>query len=146
MPEIPNNELPTSFWIIGGVFLLWNFLGLMIYYDQVTMSPEVLADTFNAAQQAFLEDMPLWATSAYAIAVTAGVIASLLLLVRNALALPAFIVSLAGVIVQDLNSFVMSDGLAVWGSSALYLPTLVLVLCVVEIWYSRSAKAKGWIS
>lgn len=146
MPEIPNNELPTSFWIIGGVFLLWNFLGLMIYYDQVTMSPEVLADTFNAAQQAFLKDMPLWATSAYAIAVTAGVIASLLLLVRNALALPVFIVSLAGVIVQDLNSFVMSDGLAVWGSSALYLPTLVLVLCVVEIWYSRSAKAKGWIS
>ena len=146
MSEIPNNEPPTSFWIIGGVFLLWNFLGLMIYYDQVTMSPEVLADTFSAAQQAFLEDMPLWATSAYAIAVTAGVIASLLLLVRNALALPVFIVSLAGVIVQDLNSFVMSDGLAVWGSSAVYLPTLVLVLCVVEIWYSRSAKAKGWIS
>lgn len=146
MSEIPNNELPTSFWIIGGVFLLWNFLGLMIYYDQVTMSPEVLADTFNAAQQAFLQDMPLWATSAYAIAVTAGVIASLLLLVRNALALPIFIVSFAGVIVQDLNSFVLSDGLAVWGSSALYLPTLVIVLCVVEIWYSRSAKAKGWIS
>ena len=146
MSEIPNNELPTSFWIIGGVFLIWNFLGLMIYYDQVTMSPEVLADTFNAAQQAFLKDMPLWATSAYAIAVTAGVIASLLLLVRNALALPIFIVSFAGVIVQDLNSFVLSDGLAVWGSSALYLPTLVVVLCVVEIWYSRSAKAKGWIS
>lgn len=146
MSEIPNNELPTSFWIIGGVFLLWNFLGLMIYYDQVTMSPEVLAETFSVAQQAFLEDMPLWATSAYAIAVTAGVIASLLLLVRNALALPIFIVSLAGVIVQDLNSFVLSDGLAVWGTSALYLPTLVLVLCVVEIWYSRSAKAKGWLS
>ena len=146
MSEIPNNELPTSFWIIGGVFLLWNFLGLMIYYDQVTMSPEVLADTFSPAQQAFLENMPLWATSAYAIAVTAGVIASLLLLVRNALALPLFIVSLVGVIVQDLNSFVLNDGLEVWGSSALYLPTLVLVLCVVEIWYSRSAKAKGWLS
>ena len=146
MSEIPNNELPTSFWIIGGVFLLWNFLGLMIYYDQVTMSPEMLADTFNAQQQAFLENMPLWATSAYAIAVTAGVIASLLLLVRNALALPLFVVSLAGVIVQNINSFVVSNGLEVWGSSALYLPTLVLVLCIAEIWYSRSAKAKGWLT
>lgn len=146
MSEISNSELPTSFWIIGGVFLLWNFFGLMIYYDQVTMSPEILADNFNAAQQAFLESMPLWATSAYAIAVTAGVIASLLLLVRNALAVPIFVVSLAGVLVQDLNSFVLSDGLAVWGSSALYLPTLVFALCVVEIWYSRSAKAKGWLS
>jgi hypothetical protein len=146
MSDIPNSELPTSFWIIGGVFLLWNFFGLMIYYDQVTMAPEVLADNFNAAQQAFLENMPMWATSAYAIAVTAGVIASLLLLVRNALALPVYIVSLAGVLVQDLHSFVLSDGLAIWGSSALYLPTLVILLCVAEIWYSRSAKAKGWLS
>jgi len=146
MSDIPNSELPTSFWIIGGVFLLWNFFGLMIYYDQVTMSPEVLADNFNAAQQAFLENMPMWATSAYAIAVTAGVIASLLLLVRNRLALPVFIVSLAGVLVQDLNSFVLSDGLGVWGSSALYLPTLVILLCIIEIWYSRRAKAKGWLS
>ena len=97
-------------------------------------------------QQAFLEDMPLWATSAYAIAVTAGVIASLLLLVRMALALPVFIASFAGVLVQDLNSFVLSDGLGVWGSSALYLPTLVIVICVVEIWYARSAKVKGWLS
>lgn len=146
MSDIPNSELPTSFWIIGGVFLLWNFFGLMIYYDQVTMAPEVLADNFNAAQQAFLENMPMWATSAYAIAVTAGVIASLLLLVRNALALPVYIVSLAGVLVQDVHSFVLSDGLAIWGSSALYLPTLVILLCVAEIWYSRSAKAKGWLS
>ena len=146
MSEIPNSELPTSFWIIGGIFLLWNFFGLMIYYDQVTMSPEVLADNFNAAQQEFLENMPLWATSAYAIAVTAGVIASLLLLVRNALALPVYVVSFVGVLVQDLNSFVLSDGLAVWGSSALYLPTLVILLCIIEIWYSRSAKAKGWLS
>lgn len=146
MSDIPNSELPTAFWIIGGVFLLWNFFGLMIYYDQMTMSPEVLADNFNAAQQAFLENMPMWATSAYAIAVTAGVIASLFLLVRNALALPIYIVSFAGVIVQDLHSFVLSDGLAVWGSSALYLPTLVIVIGIVEIWYSRSAKTKGWLS
>lgn len=146
MPEIPNSELPTSYWIIGGVFLLWNFFGLMIYYDQVTMAPDVIADNFSPAQQAFLENMPLWATSAYAIAVTAGVIASLLLLVRNVLALPVFVVSLVGVIVQDLHSFVISDGLAVWGSSALYLPTLVIVIGIVEIWYSRRAKAKAWLS
>lgn len=145
MSDIPNSELPTSFWIIGGVFLLWNFLGLMIYYDQVTMSPEILADNFSAAQQAFLENMPIWATSAYAIAVTTGVVASLLLLVRNAVAAPIYVVSFVAVLAQNLNSFVLSDGLAVWGSSALYLPTIVIVVCLVQIWYSRSAKAKGWL-
>ena len=146
MSEIPNSELPTSFWIIGGIFLLWNFFGLMIYYDQVTMSPQVLAENFTAAQQDFIENMPMWATSAYAIAVTAGVIASLLLLVRNALALPLFVVSFVAVLVQDMHSFVLSNGLEVWGTSALYLPTLVIILCLIEIWYSRSTKAKGWVS
>jgi len=146
MSDAPNGKPPTSYWIIAGIFLLWNFIGLMIYYNQVTMAPDVIADNFSPAQQAFLENMPLWATSAYAIAVTAGVIASLLLLVRNALALPIFVLSFAGVLVQDLNSFILSDGLGVWGASALYLPTLVIVICVVEIWYSRSVKAKGWLS
>ncbi len=146
MPDATNGRPPTSYWIIAGFFLLWNFLGLMIYYDQVTMTPEVIAENFSPAQQEFLQNMPVWATSAYAIAVTAGVIASALLFARMALALPVFVVSLAGVLVQDLNSFVLSDGLGVWGTSALYLPTLVLLICIIEIWYSQSAKAKGWLS
>ncbi|MGB5489765.1 MAG: hypothetical protein WBM76_02945 [Woeseiaceae bacterium] len=146
MTEIANSELPKSFWIIGGAFLLWNFFGLMIYYDQVTMTPEVISDNFTAEQQAFLQNIPAWATSAFAIAVTTGVIASLLLLVRNALALPIYIVSLVSVLLQDVYSFVLTDSLAVWGSNALYMPTFVVVVGIVEIWYSRSAKAKGWVS
>ncbi len=146
MPDTPNGKPPTSYWIIAGFFLLWNFLGLTIYYDQVTMTPEVIAENFSPEQQAFLQNMPIWATSAYAIAVTAGVIGAALLFARKALALPVFVVSLVGVLVQDLNSFVLSDGLEVWGTSALYLPTLVLLICILEIWYSRSAKAKGWLS
>lgn len=146
MTEIANSELPKSFWIIGGAFLLWNFFGLMIYYDQVTMTPEVISDNFTAEQQAFLQNIPAWATSAFAIAVTTGVIASLLLLVRNALALPIYIVSLVSVLLQDVYSFVLTDSLAVWGSNALYMPTFVVVVGIVEIWYSRSVKAKGWVS
>lgn len=146
MSDAVNGTPPRSYWIIATVFLLWNFLGLMIYYDQVTMTPQVIADNFSPAQQEFLQDMPVWATSAYAIAVTAGVIASALLFARMALALPVFIVSFVGVLVQDFNSFVLSDGLGVWGKSALYLPTLVIVICVIEIAYSRSAKTRGWLS
>ena len=146
MSDTLNGKPPTSYWIVAGFFLLWNFLGLMIYYDQVTMTPEVIAENFSPAQQAFLQNMPVWATSAYAIAVTAGVIAAALLFARMALAVPVFVVSLVGVLVQDLNSFVLSDGLEVWGTSALYLPTLVLLICIIEIWYSQSAKTKGWLS
>jgi hypothetical protein len=55
-------------------------------------------------------------------------------------------VSFIGVLIQDFDAFVLSDAISVWGSSALPLPIIVIVICIFEIWYSRSAKAKGWLT
>ena len=145
MPDTLNEKPPMSFWLVGGLLLFWNLVGLLFYYMQVTMPPEVIAENFNEVQQAFLNNTPRWATSAYAIAVTTGVLASALLLLRRSVAFMLFIVSLAGVLVQDFEAFVLSDGLAVWGSSALVLPSVVLVIGIFAIIYSRSAQAKGWL-
>lgn len=140
-----NEKPPMSFWVIAGALLFWNLVGLMFYYMQVTMPPEVIAGNFNAAQQAFLNNTPRWATSAYAIAVTTGVLASALLLLRRSVAFMLYVVSFAGVLVQDFEAFVLSDGLAIWGSSALALPSIVIVICIFAIFYSRSASARGWL-
>lgn len=145
MPEKPIDKPPMSFWVIGGVLLFWNLVGLLFYYMQVTMPPEVVAQNFSEAQQAFLNNTPRWATSAYAIAVTTGVLASALLLLRRSVAFMLFVVSFAGVLVQDFEAFVLSDGLSVWGSSALVLPSVVIVIGVFAIIYSRNAQTKGWI-
>ncbi len=146
MTDVLNDKPSTAFWVLGAVFLLWNLLGLFGYYTQVTMTPETMAANFTEAQQAWLTGEPVWATAAYATAVMAGVIAAALMLLRKALAFPLFIVSFVAVIVQDFNAFVLSDWKAVWGNSALYLPSVVIIICIVEIWYTRAAKAKGWLS
>jgi len=146
MTDALNNKPSTVFWVLGVVFLLWNLLGMFGYYTQVTMTPEMMAANFNEAQQAWMTGEPAWATAAYATAVTAGVIGAGLMLMRKAFAFPLFVVSFVAVIVQDFNAFVLSDWKSVWGNSALYLPTVVAVICIVEIWYTRSAKAKGWLS
>ncbi len=145
MPDAPNYKPPMSFWVIGGVLLFWNLVGLLFYYMQVTMPPEVIAENFSDAQQAFLNNTPTWATSAYAIAVTSGVLASALLLLRRSVAFMLYVVSFVGVLVQDFEAFILSDGLAVWGSGALVLPSVVIIICVFAIVYSRNAKAKGWL-
>jgi len=146
MSDELNGSPTTTYWVIATGFLFWNLLGLFAYYTQVTMTPEVMAANLTAAQQAWMQNEPAWATSAYAIAVTAGVIASALLLLRKALAFPAFIVSFIAVLVQDFNAFVLSDWQGVWGNTALYLPSVVFVICIFEIWYARSSKTKGWLS
>ncbi len=146
MTDEPHGKPATPFWILGAIFLLWNLLGLFGYYTQVTMTPEVMAANFTEAQQAWMTGEPVWATAAYATAVTAGVIGAVLMLMRKALAVPFFMLSFIAVVVQDFNAFVLSDWQTVWGNSALFLPSVVFIICVVEIWYTRSSKAKGWLS
>ena len=138
MSDALNGNPPTSYYVIAAVFLVWNLIGLMFYYMQVTMTPEVMAASFSAEQINFMISEPTWATAAYATAVNAGLVATLLLFFRKSLARPLFMLSFAAVLVQDFNAFILSDGVAVWGISGLYLPAVVIVICVWEIWYSSS--------
>jgi hypothetical protein len=137
MPDDLNAKAPTSFYIIGGVFFLWNFTGLALYYQQMTMTPEVLA-SFGPVKAAFIEATPVWANAAYGTAVTFGFVACILLLLRNCWALPAFVISFAGILLQDLESFVIRDVIGIFGNEAFIIPPLVLVIAIVEIWYSKS--------
>ena len=145
MSDLLDDKPLTSFWIVGAFALVWNLLGLVFYYSHVTMTPAAL-EGFTDAQQAFFNATPVWATSAYAVAVTAGVLASLLLLLRKAWAAPLFILSLGGIIVQDLHAFVFSNGLEVWGTEGIILPVIIIVIAVALVMFSRKAKHRGLLS
>jgi hypothetical protein len=137
MSDDLNGKPPTSYNIIAGAFLVWNLIGLMFYYQQMTLTPEMIA-SMGAEIAAFMEATPVWANAGYAIAVNAGVLASIALLLRKSWAFPLFVLSFVGVLVQDLDAFVLRDVVAVWGSSAYYVPSAVIVICLSELWYSRS--------
>ena len=144
MTDEINGGPSTNFWIIGGAALIWNLVGLVFYYMEVTATPESLA-SLTEGQQAFLAGKPAWATSAFAIAVTTGVLGSLLLLLRKHLAVLVFAVSLVAIIVQNVHAFLLADGLEVWGTSGLVMPALIIVIAVALLLYSRAAKAKNWL-
>jgi hypothetical protein len=133
-------------WLIAGAGLIWNFFGLMIYVMTVRATPEQLAAQYNAAEIAFMESVPVWATSANAIAVTLGVLACICLLMKRAVALPLFIASLVALLVQDLHSFVLEDVVAVFGMVPAYIQGTVLVVQIGLIFYTLSAKKKGLLS
>jgi hypothetical protein len=145
MKDALDNKPPTSFWVIAGAALVWNLMGLLAYYMQVTMGPDMLAE-MTEAQQRFYTEVPVWATSAFAVAVTAGVLGSILLLLRKAVAVPVFVLSLVGVLVQNTNAWLLADGLAVFGPGGAVMPALVILIAIALIVYSRKAKADGTIS
>ena len=146
MSEEATGKPTTIYWIVAGVLLVWNIIGLMFYYQQSTLTPEIMMDAGLTAQQiAHITNTPAWGHSGYAVAVNAGVLGGILLLLRKAWAVPLFVLSLVGALVQDLDAFVMRDALEAWGSASVFLPITVIVICLFEIWYSMRAKAKGWL-
>ena len=146
MSDEISGKPPVSFWIVAGVALSWNLIGFFMYYSGVGATPEQLQAVYTPEQYAAIEATPLWVTSAFAIATTVGVIASIVPLLRKALAFLLFVVSFVALLVQDLYLFLLSDSLAIFGSSLLVIQGSVFVGGVIWIWYANLARNRGWIS
>jgi hypothetical protein len=145
MNETTGVQAPRSFWVISVVALVWNLLGLAAYVAQVTMTPEALA-ALPPDERALYENVPVWATSAYALAVNGGVLGCLFLLLRKSWAIPFLVVSLVSVLVQMFHAFFLTNALAVYGPGITIMPTLVTAVAIFLVWYAVNAKNKGWIS
>ncbi len=145
MSDIINGKPSTNFWIISAAALVWNLIGLVFYIGQVTITPEALA-ALTEAQQEFFIGTPTWATAAFAIAVNAGVLGSLFLLLRKTWAIPMFIISLLAIVAQDVDAFVLRDAYGIVGVSSLIIPSMVFVIGIALLLYARVTKNRGWLS
>jgi len=136
---------PKWFWIVSTLALLWNLMGVFAYLADAFMTIEDLG-TLPQDQRLLYESRPVWVTSAYAIAVWGGTLACIALLFRKKWARTLFLVSLIGVIAQNLYQFLMSNTFEVYGTSAMFLPIMVIVISIALLLFSKSCYSKGWIS
>lgn len=140
-----TNKLPTWFWVVSGIALVWNLLGLMAYAGHMMLGPDDFAK-MPEAERLLYESVPAWATGAFTLAVFGGVIGSIGLLMRKAWAGIAFIASLVGVILQQTHSFFLSNTFEVLGSAAMTGPIIVLIGAIALVWFSNMVKGKGWLN
>ena len=137
---------PTWFWIVAALALLWNLFGVAMAWMQYSMTPDQLAQ-LPEAQRALHEAMPGWLWAVDGVAVVAGTLGSLLLLMGKRLALPVFWVSLVAVVV--LFGYCLFPGrmLEVLGAAqALPMPILITVIALLLVWFARKSIARGWIA
>lgn len=139
-----NNKPASSYYWVAGIALVWNLMGFGAYIGQVTMAPEAL-NALPDAERALYENIPGWATGAFAAAVSGGVLGCVLLLLRNAYALPVFMISLLAVLVQNFNSFFLMDAMSVVGPVGATFSAAVIIIGVYLIWFTMDATKKGWI-
>lgn len=136
---------PRSFWIISAIALLWNLLGIMAFVMQVNMSAASKA-ALSEAERALYESTPGWVIVVFAVAVFAGTLGSLFLLLRKARALPLLVLSLAAIVVQVFHNLFLSNTVEVLGPQAAALPIVLIVAAVFLAWYARLAKSRGWLA
>jgi hypothetical protein len=124
--------------------LLWNLMGCAAYLMDAMATPEDVAK-LSAVEQAMYASRPGWSVAGTAIAVWGGALGCLGLSFRKRWALPLLILSLLGVIVQDIWMFGMSAEGRASGSTVFALQGLVMVVAVALVWLANMASRKGWL-
>ena len=82
MTDQSTTKPPVWFWIISVVALLWNGMGVNAYLQQAYMTEGFKAQ-YNAEQLEAIANTPAWVTAAFAIAVFAGFLGCVGLLLRK---------------------------------------------------------------
>lgn len=139
-----NSTAPKWLTATAILALIWNALGCVAYLADVRTTPEEIA-ALPLAQQQLLASRPAWAVAGSAIAVWAGLLGSLGLLLRRRWAFPVFVASLIGVMVQDYALFVVARVTDVLGIVPLVLQALVLLIAVLLVMLARRGVAQGWL-
>lgn len=142
-PEIM--VLPSWFKVAAILALVWNLLGVMAFIGQMMMSPEMLA-ALPQAEQELYANVPFWATAAFAVAVFAGALGSLALLMKKSICYGLFVASFVGVIVQMFHAFFISNSYEVYGPSGTIMPIMVTVIAFVLVRFSAKGNNNHWFS
>lgn len=139
-----RGRVPGWYWAVATVALLWGAMGCYAYVTQVSMDSAALAQ-LPAEQREIWAAMPGWAVGAYAVAVWAGLLGAVGLLLRRSWAKLAFAASLVAVIVQFGWSFLATPILRSMGASAALFPAFILIVTASLLWFSGYAAKRGWL-
>ena len=120
-------------------------MGVSSFIMQATISNEALA-AMPQAEQDLYTSYPSWTMALFAIAVFAGLLGAIGLLMRKKWARPAFLVSLLAIIPQMTYSIFFTNTAQVYGNQSYIMPVLVIVFGLVLVWYSTYSINKNWLN
>jgi len=145
-----TNKLPIWFWILTVILLLWGMMGMFVYYDFVTSTPESMAKyvadgTYSQAYADYLLATPTWSTAVFAIAVSSGILGAISLVFRRNWAVPLYMISLLFIVISLFDMFVLDKVHKLMSTGQVGMEGVVLGLGILAVWISRTAKNKHWL-
>ena len=139
MTDSSNTKPPIWFWIISVLALLWNLMGVLAYLSRHFITEEMVAEMEPQLQYEMGIEHPAWYTALFAFAVFGGVLGALGLLLRKKWAYMLFLISSICATAQQIYYVVTVEG------TDKIMPTLVIIVCMFLLWYSKHSIKKEWI-
>ena len=132
---------PAWFWLVAVAALLFEAAGAWLFVNSLTLDPAMLP----LDQRAIFEATPQWMTIAWAIAIGAGLLGAIALLLRRRFAEPLLLVSLIAVAVQFSGLFLVRQLRELTPEDHLVVP-IVILLFAYAVWQtSKLARRRGWL-
>ena len=135
-------KTPWHIWVVGILTFLWNSVGVMDFVMINARNAKYLAE-LTPEQLTFVQAFPMWVTVSWATAVFGAVLGSLLILMRKAIAVPVFVLAMAGLLVTSFHNFVLKDGMKTMGGVAMGITVAIFVIAIFLAYYSHAMKKKG---
>ena len=139
-----KEKAPVWFTIVAVLALIWNLMGVMAFLGQLFMPPEMM-EALPAEQKDLMARTPVWVNLAFATAVFGGALGALFLLLKKRFALPLFILSFVGVVIQMYWNFFIGNSIEVYGPGEALMPAMILLFGLLLILLANKAKNKRWI-
>jgi hypothetical protein len=144
MTTTTGGKRSVGYWIVAVFALVWNLIGVAMWYLQINMTPEKLAMMPEAQRQVY-EGTPSWLNVAFAVAVFAGVLGGVGLLMKKRWATTMFVLSLVALLIQMIGAFTVTPAWAAYGPAGLVMPAVLVAIALFLLWYANKAKARGWL-
>ncbi|MGJ4727654.1 hypothetical protein [Luteimonas sp. SDU101] len=136
--------VPTSFRIVSLLGLVWNLIGVTMFFLQTGLDAEQIA-ALPDEQRMVYEVMPSWLAVLYAIAVFGGLLGSAALVLRRRWSIPLLGVSLAAVVVQMCALYLLTPAWQASGASGLAMTLLIAGIAAFLLVYAQRAASRGWL-
>lgn len=139
MNDLTTNKPPVWFWIVSVVALIWNAMGIDHYLGQAYNTERWRSNFETSEQIETALSHPSWLVAAFAIAVFAGALGSIALLLRKKWANGLLLLSLLAVIIQ--MGYLLIKGY----TDNLPMTIMIIVFAVLLVWFSKYATSKKWL-
>ena len=137
-----STRRPVHLWVVGILSLLWNCVGAFDFTATELRLPFYIKQ-FTAEQLAYFGSFPAWAIVTWALGVWGAFVGSIGLLLARRWAVWAFAISLFGLALNTLYTYVLSHEPNPMGKSALPFTAVIWAIAVLLLVYSWRQSQRG---